>query len=368
MRRYVVLLLLASLSLPLMVRAQARTRAQLEADLGWTCPPGMAGKTLSVWNWPVYIAEETIPSFEILCDVQVNYDVYTTNEEVVARLELGNPGFDVVIPTHFFVPIMAELGLIMPLNLELIPNFANLSAAFQERPYDPGNIYSVPYQWGTLGIGYNRQYVSEAPTSWDDFFNYAGPVTWFEDNRTLLGIALKMLGHDPNSADPEEIAAARDYLIAHNDNVVALAIGNSQQLLANGEAHMVVDNNAIVYLLQVDCACEDYAYVIPEEGSYIWVDNMAIPVDAPEPELAHAFMDYLLAPQVAAYQSNFLALATPNQAAIDQGLIDPAMLENPAIYPDEAMMQRLFYVQIDEASQPYYIDAWDEVKVSITRR
>src|SRR5690606_11798063 len=120
--------------------------------------------------------------------------------------------------------------------------------------------------------------------------------------------------------------------------------------------------------LQVDCACDDYAYVIPDEGSYIWVDNLAIPVDAREPELAHAFIDYLLAPQVAAYQSNFLALATPNQAAIDQGLIDPDMLANPVIYPDEALLERLFYVQIDEASQKYYTDAWDEVKVGITKR
>lgn len=363
-------LLVLGLSLLVMGRIQAQnpTRAELEAELGWVCPAGLEGKTLGVWNWPVYIAEETIPNFEILCGVQVNYDVYTTNEEVVTRLELGNPGFDIIIPTHFFIPVLAELSLITPLDLEKIPNFANLSAAFQDRPYDPGNIYSVPYQWGTLGIGYNKRYITEPPTSWNDFFNYAGPVTWFEDNRTLLGIALKMLGYEPNSGSTEEIAEARDYLLAHSTNVVALAIGNSQQLLANGEAHMVVDNNAIVYLLQVDCACDDYAYVIPDEGSYIWVDNLAIPVDAREPELAHAFIDYLLAPQVAAYQSNFLALATPNQAAIDQGLIDPDMLANPVIYPDEALLERLFYVQIDEASQKYYTDAWDEVKVGITKR
>jgi spermidine/putrescine-binding protein len=128
---------------------------------------------------------------------------------------------------------------------------------------------------------------------------------------------------------------------------------------------MVMDNNSIAYLLQQDCECDDYAYVIPEEGSYIWVDNLAIPVDAPHADMAMAFMDYLLAPAVSANNANALALATPNQTAIDDDLIDRAQLENPAIYPDEETSKRLFLAELHLESEEMYANAWDEIVIAV---
>src|SRR6185295_3298214 len=129
---------------------------------------------------------------------------------------------------------------------------------------------------------------------------YDGPVAWLEDQRAMLSIALLMLGYDPNSESADEIAEARDYLIAHSDNVVTLNTGNSQQLLGSGEIDAAIDYNGNVFQMQATCGCQDYAYVVPSEGASIWVDNVAIPADAPSPRLAEAFIDYLLSPQVGA--------------------------------------------------------------------
>ncbi|MFN8376596.1 MAG: spermidine/putrescine ABC transporter substrate-binding protein [Anaerolineae bacterium] len=344
-----------------------RTREALEAYLGWTCPEDVRGGTLNIYNWASYVGPFTLPDFETLCDVTINFDVYASNEDMIARLRQGNPGYDIIVPSHFIVSVMIEEGLLNPIDLELIPNIANVTPELLDPSYDPGNQYTIPYQWGTVGIAYDATRMTDAPTSWNDLWAYDGPVAWLEDQRAMLSIALLMLGYDPNSESADEIAEARDYLIANSDNVVTFNTGNSQQLLSSGEIDAAIDYNGNVFQLQAACACEDYQYVIPEEGANIWVDNVAVPHDAPNPLLAQAFMDYLLSPQVAADLSNYTAYATPNQAALDMGLIDPLMRENPAIYPDTDVIARTFFSQSNPNSEMLYADAWDAVKASLSR-
>lgn len=331
----------------------------------WTCPDGFQGQTLNVFNWTTYVAEDTIGNFEDACGVTVVYDTYESNEALLARLRGGNPGYDIVVPTDYMVATMADLGLLSPLNMDNIPNFANVSEDLKDPSYDPGNEYSVPYQWGTIGVGYNVDKVGEAITSWDQVFNYNGPVAWLDDSRATLGIALQILGYDPNTTDQDQISEARDFLINNGGNVVSIAGDDGQAQLERGDVDITVEYMGDIYQLAADCECDTYAFALPEEGSNIWVDNLAIPSGAPNQPLAEVFINYVLDPQVGADISNYTAYASPNQAAIDAGLIDPDYLDSPIIYPPEDSRQNLFYVlPLPDASQ-YYNDAWDEIKISL---
>ena len=261
-------------------------------------------------------------------------------------------------------PLIAE-GLLEPLDKDNIPNLANLNASLLDQPFDPGNQYTLPYQWGTVGIGYNKTKVGAEVTGWADLFAYDGPVAWLEDVRGMMGTALVMLGLDPNTTNPDEIAQARDYLIDHGNNVVYIAQDDGQEVLARGEADMVIEYSGDIFQIMDECGCDDYAYVIPAEGAYFWVDNIAVPVGAPNKALAEVFIDYLLDPQVGADLSNYTAYGSPNQAAIDQGLIDPALLNDPAIYPPAEVEQRLYSIVNDPELERLYNDAWDEVKIYV---
>ncbi len=348
-------------------QAPARgSREELEQYTGWTCPEEVRGGTLNVYNWSTYVAPDTISNFEVLCDATVTYDIYDGNESLLARLRQGNPGYDVIVPSDWTVAVMITEELIQPLDMANIPNFANISETLKNPPYDSNNQYSVPYQWGTIGIGYNTTNVTEAPTSWNNMFEYQGNVAWLEDPRSMLGIALTLLGFDPNTTDLTQIEQARDFLAQRGTNVVAIAVDDGQALLERGEVDMTVEYNGDILQLADACGCDTYAYVVPSEGANIWVDNLAIPVGAPNKRLAEAFIDYVLAPQVGADISNFTAYASPNQAAIDQELIEAALLNDTAIYPDADTLANLFYIrELPQDVAALYNDAWDQIKIMI---
>jgi spermidine/putrescine transport system substrate-binding protein len=333
--------------------------------IDWTCPEGYEGQTLSIYNWSAYIAENTVGDFETLCGVTVTYDVYVSNEDMLARLRQGNPGFDIVVPTGYMIEIMIANDLLVPIDHDNIPNLANVNPELLDPPYDPDNVYTTPYQWGTIGIAYNQVRVGGEITRYEELFTYDGPVAWLEDARAMPGIALNQLGLDPNSIDADEIAQARDFLIENGDNVVTIVAADSQNLLQSGTVHMAIDYPGNTFQLRAVCECDDYVYVIPEEGTFIWQDNVAIPVDAPNPELAQVFMDYLLDPQVSADISNYTAYGTSNQVAIDEGLIFEEYLNNPGIYPPQELIERLFYVETVPEAETLYNDAWDEIKVAL---
>lgn len=341
--------------------------AALAQETSWSCPEGFEGQQLNVYNWSTYIAENTVSDFERLCGVTVVYDTYPTDDDMLARLRQGNPGYDIVVPSGITMYLLVAENLLMPLDKSKIPNIANLDPSFLDLDFDPGNTYSVPYQWGTVGIGYNTEAVTGEVTSWNDLFEHQGPVAWLEDNRAMMGAALVMLGYDPNTGDPDEIAAARDYLVENGGNVVYIAQDDGQELLARGEVDMTVEYSGDIFQIIDECGCDTYAYAIPKEGTQFWVDNVAIPEGAQNPELAHVFIDYLLDPQVGADISNYTAYGSPNQAAIDAGLIDQELLDDPAIYPSEETLQKLFISVQDDALEQLYNDAWDEVKIFVGR-
>lgn len=349
-----------ALLLVLSVSSMAQDAAEIEP---WVCPPGFEGQRLSVFNWSTYIADNTIPDFETACGVTVVYDIFESNEAMLARIRQGNPGYDIVVPSGNTVGLMIEENLLIPLNKDLIPNLANVSPELLDPPYDPGSLYSVPYQWGTIGIGYNTEMVGEV-TSWEDLWNYPGRVAWLDDRRSMFGIALNLLGFDPNSTDAAEIRAARDFLLERGQNVVYIAADDGQVLLERGDVAMTIEYSGDIIDLGYTCECDTYAYVIPEEGTNIWVDNLAIPIGAPNPDLANVFIDYILHPQVGADISNFTAYGSPNELAIELGLIDEELLENTSIYPDDETMGRLFFINLVGGNiEQLYNDAWDELLI-----
>ncbi len=368
MRKVIFLICILALAFP--VFAQDATPAatpeatMAEAPMTWKCPDGFQGQTLNVFNWTTYVADNTISDFEKACGVKVVYDTYESNEALLARLRGGNPGYDVIVPSDHMIATMISLNIIQPLDMSKIPNFANVSERLKNPSYDPGNKYSVPYQWGTVVIGYNKDKVGHAVTSWQDLFTYKGPVAWLDDERAMLGIALQILGYDPSTSDATQVAAARDFLINNGKNVVAIAADDGQAMLERGDVDMTVEYSGDIYQVMQDCKCTNIAFVLPKEGTNLWIDNLAIPTGAPNKPLAEAFLDYILDPQVGADISNYTAYATPNQAALDQKLIDPALLNNPVIYPSADELKTAFTILPVPDDTPYN-DAWDEIKISL---
>jgi spermidine/putrescine transport system substrate-binding protein len=339
------------------------TEAPAAVD-AWVCPEGYAGQALNVYNWSTYIAEDTIPNFEAACGVTVTYDTFENNEAVLTRLQQGNPGYDIIVPTDYMIATMRREELLLPLDKSKIPNIANLNPNLLNQPYDPDNLYSVPYQWGTIGIGYNTEKFPDGIDSWTDLWAHTGPVAWLEDRRGFLGVALQILGYDPNSIVEAEIQEAKNYLMEHGGNVVTVAGDDGQELLARGDVDAAVEYNGDILALQAEDP--KFAYVVPAEAAVLWVDNLAVPVGAANPDLAMVFIDYILHPQVAADISNYTAYASPNQAAIDLGLIAPEYLSNSGIYPDAATQANLFSIsEISAEAEAFYNDAWDEILVSL---
>ncbi|MFW5691050.1 MAG: ABC transporter substrate-binding protein [Chloroflexota bacterium] len=363
-------LLLILAAVPVFAQDDSGEEATAEApeampEITWECPEGYAGQTLNVYNWSTYIGETTVSTFEELCDVEVVYDVYDSNETLIARLRQGNPGYDVAFPSDYAIAIMIRGELVQTLDYTMIPNIDNVAERWRGLYFDPEDQYSAPYLWGTFGVAYNVEAVGEEITSWEQVWAHEGPVAWIDDNRSTIGVALQSLGYDPNSQDPEEVAEARDYLIERGGNVVTISDDDGQALLARGEVDIAMEYNGDVFQIMADCECDDYAYVLPEEGSVVDVAAMVVLEDAPNPELAHVFIDYVLDPVVNAMIVNDVLYATTNQAAVDSGIIDEMLLENAAIFPPEEALENLFFLRDVAEAEQAYNDAWDEIIILI---
>jgi spermidine/putrescine transport system substrate-binding protein len=359
MHKVFLLIMLVALLVPVAI-------AQDDTLEPWTCPEGYEGQALSIYNWSTYIAEDTVPNFEEACGVRASYDIFDSGETMLARIRQGNPGYDIIVPSGDDVAVMIREELLIPLDYDLIPNFANLTPNLLGAPYDPNNAYSVPYQWGTIGIGYNAEIFPDGITSWEQVWAHDGPVAWLDDRRAMFGIALTILGYDANTENPDEISEAKDFLIEHGSNVVVIAGDDGQEWLARGDVDITIEYSGDIFTIADECECDTYAYVIPEEGTNLWTDNLAIPVDAPNPELAMVFINYVLDAQVGADISNYTAYGSPNQVAIDNELIDTELLENRGIYPTQETLERLFTIQEPPADvEQMYNDAWDELLIFV---
>ncbi len=319
---------------------------------------------LHVYNWSEYIDPQIYEDFEAEFGVHVVEDTFASNEELLAKLQAGATGYDVIVPSDYMVEIMIEEGILAKLDQDNIPNITNIDAKFADPPYDPGMVYCVPYQWGTTGIGYNGDAFDEPPDSWAYIFDpalaseYAGQFTMLNDSRESMGAALKYLGYSVNSTSEAELTEARDLLAQQKELVYAYDSDQYEDLISSDETVMAHGWSGDFFMVAEED--ERIWYAIPKEGGVIWADNLCIPQSASSKYTAEAFINYLLRPEVGATISNFTWYASPNAASTE--FIDAEILEEPAIYPPAEVMAKLEWLEDVGEATPLYERFWTEVK------
>jgi spermidine/putrescine transport system substrate-binding protein len=297
-------------------------------------------KKLNFYNWDTYIGENTLADFEKATGIETKLDLFADNDELFAKLKAGNPGYDVIVPTNDNLERMIKANMIVQLDHGKIPNFANVDPVFQDAAFDPGRKFSMPYMWGTLGIGYRKSKTEGiAIDSWKILLEsdqMAGRISLLGDAQNVIGPALKYLGYSYNSTNVEELKKAEALLIAQKKNVKVFAKDNGQDLLASGEVDACEEwNGDIIQVMKED---EDLSYAVPTEGTLLWQDTLAIPTGAPHPENAHAFINFVLDATVGKDIAEFIAYATPNAAA--KKLASPEYQNNKSIFPPQEVIAK----------------------------
>jgi len=320
-----------------------------------------ADRQLNVYIWSNYIAPETVRRFEERHRVRVNVDVYDSNEALIAKMQSGNVDYDVVCPSTYTVQSLVAQDLLRELDFSALPHLANVDPRFLDRPHDPHNRYSVPYFWGTTGIAYRESKVGRVDSwgaLWDE--RYRGRILMLDDARETFGAALKWKGLGVNTTDPEALARAQRDLIAQRPLVRAYNSSNFEDVLLSGDVWLAQGwNGQFARAIAQDA---DIRYVIPREGSALFLDNLAIPRGAPHPELAHAFLDYVMEAEVAAEICRTMQYSSPNRAAL--ALLPPAIRDNHAIFPPAEVVARLEIIEDIGAATVLYDRLWTEVKTS----
>ena len=324
----------------------------------------VSAEEVRVYNWSDYIDEDLLTKFEEQTELELIYDVFDSNEVLETKMLAGSSGYDIVVPTGDFLQRQITAGAFQPLDPAKLPNAANLWNVVKDRTaqYDPGNAYSINYMWGTTGIGVNVGKVTEilgddAPITSlalvldpANMEKLAECGVYFLDAPTeLIPATLAYLGEDPDSQDPDVIAKAEPVLSAVRPYIAKFHSSEYINALANGEICVAVGWSGDI-LQARDRADEadngvEIAYNAPSEGALMWFDQMAIPADAPNPEGAHAFLNFIMDAQNMAVASNYVYYANGNLAS--QEFLEEDVIGDPAIYPDEATMQNLY------TNQPY---------------
>ena len=323
--------------------------------------PGAAAqeeKVLHVFNWSDYIAEDTVPNFEKQTGIKVTYDVFDSNDVLETRLLAGNSGFDLVVPSASFLERQIKAGVFQKIDKSQIPNLQHMDPDIMNRVglHDPNNEYSVPYLWGTTGIGYNEDKIKKIfgdarPDSWNYVFDPKNAAKLKDCGMSLLDapdeilkIVLAWIGRDPNSQKEEDLKAAEAKLMPIRPFMRKIHSSQYIDDLANGDLCIAVGWSGDI--LQARDRAEEagqgvkISYAIPKEGTIVWFDMLAIPADAKHPKNAHAFINYLMEPQVAANNSNFVNYANGNAASL--AMVSDQVKNDPGVYPTPEVKAKLF--------------------------
>ncbi|MGI9049467.1 MAG: polyamine ABC transporter substrate-binding protein, partial [Rubrobacteraceae bacterium] len=281
---------LAGSTLSVLVACQPNTSAQNSGGNGGGGSGGNS-KQLNLYNWSDYVAKSTIPGFEKKYKVNVTQDFFGSNEELLAKLQAGGVGYDVIVPSDYMVAIMAKSDVIQKLDMSKIPNFKNVGQEFKKPPYDPKNEYTVPYQWGTTGILYNKKKVGKIET-WDPLWDpkYRGKIAMIDDVRETLGAALYRRGYSVNTTDPKKLKEAEDELKKQKPLLRGyFASTEVRPLVVNGDVLLGHVYSGDGFTAVIDN--KDLDYIIPQPAANRWTDDMAIPKGAPHSDLAYKFVN-----------------------------------------------------------------------------
>jgi spermidine/putrescine transport system substrate-binding protein len=324
---------------------------------------GPEEKVLNLYNWSDYVAKSTIPNFQKQTGITVTQDYFSSNEELLAKLQAGGTGYDVIVPSDYMVSIMIKSDVLEPLDMSKIPNFKNVGENYKGLPYDPDNQYSVPYQWGTTGILYNKKRLGKLEPSWDPMWDpdSKGMIGMLNDERETPGAALYKLGYSVNATKKEQLDEAeaelkkqKPLLRGYFDSTQNRpAVINGDLLLGH-----VFSGDAFLAMAQDD----DLDYLIPEPAATRWTDNMAIPKGAEHPDNAHKFINYILGAKAGAALSNYTYYNTPNQAALP--MIDASLKKLPGYELGPSVFDRLQIIEDVGAATREYSTLFTSVKSS----
>jgi spermidine/putrescine transport system substrate-binding protein len=315
---------------------------------------------LYIYNWTDYIGEDVVPSFEEQYGVKVTYDFFANTDEAYAKLGDDGGGYDISFPISVDIPAFAARNALLPLDKSLLPNIVNLGAEWSDPGYDPGNVHSVPYMWWTTGVAYDTTKVTDSPTSstalWDP--RYDKHISMLDDWAEVFGLALIQLGYSANTTNTAELDEALA-LLQQQKPLVRVYSTDTIGTMSSGDVWIGHVWGADTFAIQEENP--NVAYYIPEEGGIKGSDTMAIFSGAQHPIAAHLFINHMLDAQVSAANTNYIYYMGPNAAAKE--FIDPAILEDPALNPEQAIVGKLEeLLDLGQDVRDEYLSRWQTLR------
>lgn len=317
---------------------------------------------LFMFNWSTYFADDSKKAFEDRFKVNITYDTYPSNEELLAKLQAGGKGqYDVAVPTAEFSKTLADGGFLAKLDKSRLPNLARVNKRFLTLPFDPNDDYIVPKDWGTTGIIY-RGSVKEPVTSWKEFFDlakgkYSGKTLVVNSPGDVFVAPLRLHGFDVNTVDKAELDIARTELLALRPHLQSIDSDNYPDTLRTGDAVLALAWNGTAYLMQQEADYKDTGYTIPSEGTIYWVDTWVLLDQAPHPNAAYAFLNWIQEPDTQVVESLYAGYASCNDDA--KALLPPEFVNNLAVYVPDDQLANLS-VATDQSGNKQRADIWAE--------
>lgn len=312
-----------------------------------------------VYNWGDYIDTNILEKFEEETGIKVVYEMYETNELMYTKLKNGGNRYDVCIPSDYMITKMIDEDMIQKLDFSKIDLYDNIGQAYKNQAFDPDNAYSVPYFFGTNGILYNTDMVKEDVDSWNILWdeNYKNQILMNNSQRDSIMVALKLLGYSMNTTNQNELDEAKELLLQQRDLVLAYVVDNGKDMMLNEEAAFLVTWNGDA--IQMMSEKDNLAYAIPKEGSNVWIDSMVVPKNADNVDNAHKFINFMLRPDIAFLNTDYVGYSTPNIKAFE--MLDEEMQLNKVAYPDLNTLEHMeVFIDLGDAIK-LYNDLWLEI-------
>lgn len=316
-------------------------------------------ETLSVLNYDIYIDKDLLKEFEEANDVKIKYDTYATPEEMYIKAKAGASNYDLIISSEYMIERMINEGMVNKLNFDNIPNYKYIDEDFKNHPYDPNNEYSVPYFWGTLGILYNKETVDATSDSWEMLWdeNHSQRIIMMDSQRDSFGAALKLLGYSMNTVNEKELDEAKDLLINQKPLVMAYITDGAPDIMINEEADMALVWSGEAVSAMVEN--ENLDFVIPKEGSNIWIDAMFIPNTTKNQPLAENFIDFLCSTEATLSNIDEVWYSTVHTEALE--LVNEELLNNSAFNIPEEDIDKMEMFRDPKEFIDMYTNRWTEI-------
>lgn len=325
-----------------------------------------ANDKVVIYNWSEYVPEGALEEFTAETGIEVEYNTYESNEVMYSKIKIQNAkGYDVIVPSSYYISKMAREGLLAKLDHSKLPNMDHLYGTLLDKPYDPGNQYSLPYTWGSTGIGINTDDIDKnSITGWKDLWDskWENSLLLTDDVREVFQMALAVQGHSANTRDPQEIKQAFELLKKLMPNVLTFNSDAPREPYMAGDVSLGMIWNGEVIMAQEEMP--EIQYIYPKEGVILWVDSFAIPANAENKDAAHQFINFMMRPDIAVRTVEYTGYATANKTAIRQ--LDPETRGNPTIFPTWEVINRgEFQEDVGDEATALFNQYWEELKAGM---